>query len=129
MAARLAAEDAVLVLQGQHVERAHVQEVGRAAVRGKIALGDLESNSSPYAWRRPASFMATTTQSTPGTSRDRIGEVARERGDAALPREVVSQQGYAADRSGVLVLAHALSPRARITEQTCWLATPDEPQS
>ncbi|MBW2161341.1 MAG: hypothetical protein JRH14_15480, partial [Deltaproteobacteria bacterium] len=58
--------------------------------------------------------------------RDRVREVGRERGDPALPREVVSQQRYAADRSGAFVLVHALSPRARITERIYRVATPDD---
>jgi hypothetical protein len=41
---RLAAEDAVLVLHGDHVDLVHVEEVGGAPVGGAIVLRDLEAD-------------------------------------------------------------------------------------
>jgi hypothetical protein len=45
VAARLAAEDAVFVLEAEDVDPAHVQEVARAAISGEIALRDFEAHA------------------------------------------------------------------------------------
>ena len=97
---------------------ADVQEVGRAAVRRAIALGDLEANAIAVSVASPGVVHGDDSAVDAWERRrDRVSQVGRERGDPALPREVVSEQRYAADRSGALVLVHALSLRGRVTEE------------
>ena len=109
---------AVLVLEAEDVNPPDVQEVGRAAVRRAIALGDLEANAIAVNVASPGVVHGDDSAVDAWERRrDRVSQVGRERGDPALPREVVSEHSYAADRSGVLVLLHALSPRGRVTEE------------
>ena len=68
VAARLAAEDPVLVLHADDVDGVDVQEVGGAAVGREVALGDLEANARRVGVPCPGSFIARTKQSTAGTS-------------------------------------------------------------
>ena len=64
--ASLAAEDPVLVLNGEHIHLIDVQEVGRAPIRIEVALGDLEPDTRRICVPSTASFIATTKTSQSG---------------------------------------------------------------
>ena len=69
VAAGLRSEDAVLVLDGDDVDGADVEEVSGAPVRGDVALGDLEAYARRVRMPAPTSFIASTKQSSSGISR------------------------------------------------------------
>ena len=94
MGTGLAAEDAVLVLHADDVDRVDVQKIGGAAVRGEVGLVDLETHpirigvaASDVVHRDDEAIEIGTRLA------DGVSEVGRERGDAALPRRVVAEQG------------------------------------
>ena len=100
VAAGLAAEDAVLVLHAHDVDGVDVQEVRGAPVRREVALGDLEANARGIGVALPASFIASTKQSSSGTSAAmRVAQIGRERGDAALARQVIAEHRDLANHS------------------------------
>ena len=100
--ARLATKDSVLVLHGQHIDVIDVQEIGRAAVRAEITLGNLEPDS-----RRidvPSTGIVHREHERVDMRqlcRQRIGEVRRECGDSALPRQVIAKDGDSLHPEGV----------------------------
>ena len=62
----LSAEDSVLVLDRDDVDRVDVQEVRGAAVRRELALGDLEPNARRVCVAPTGSFIARTKHSISG---------------------------------------------------------------
>ena len=90
--ARLAAEDAVLVLDRHDVDGVDVEEVGGAPVRVDVALGDLEAHA-----RRVGVLHADVVHREHEAvelrhlALDGVAQVGRERRDAALPRQVIAE--------------------------------------
>ena len=114
VAARLAAEDAVLVLHAHDVDGVDVQEVRRAPVRRDVALGDLEANP-----RRVRVTLAGVVHREHEAvdrgelGRDRVAEIGREGGDPALARQVVAEHRDSAQRSPGDHFRHHPSMRGR----------------
>ncbi len=91
-AARLAAEDSELVLEADHIDGVHVEEVGGAPVGGEVRLGDLEADAGRIVV--PCADLVHRQDEAVGVGglvRDRVREVRGERGDAALARRVVAE--------------------------------------
>jgi len=92
MAAGPAAEDSVLMLHTHDVDGVDVQEVRSAAVRCDVALADLEADpcrvcvtlSSVVHCKREAVELGKL-------GGDGVAEIGRERGDAALARQVIAE--------------------------------------
>ena len=94
MCAGLAAKDPVLVLHRQHIDLIDVQVIRRPLVRARVTLGNLE----PDAGRIRVPSAGIVNREHEGVDvrhgcRQGIGEVRRERGDAALPRQMVAEYG------------------------------------
>ncbi len=91
---RLAAEDAVLVLQRDGVHHRHIEEVHGPAVRRDVVLLDLEAHSWRVVMARAAVVHghdeAIQGRELGGDGRAQVGG---ERRNAALAREVVAQEG------------------------------------
>ena len=104
VAAGLAAEDPVLVLQRHDVDGVDVQEVRGAPVRGDVALGDLEAHARRVGValprRRSSRARSSRLRQLP---RDGAREVGRERRDAALPRQVIAEHRDLLDAGGPAV--------------------------
>ena len=94
VAAGRAAEDAVLVLEADDVGVGEVQEVGRAEVAVELLLLDLEPDFRrvvvPLGEIVDRHHEAVRTRKLGGHRR---AHVVRERGDPALPRQVVADEG------------------------------------
>ena len=118
--AGLAAEDSVLVLHGQHVDVIDVQEVGGAPIRAEVALGDLEPDARRIAV--PSAGIVHRQHERVDVRqrcRQRIGEVRRERGDAALARQVIAEDGES---------FHAGARRSSMTRWSFAMTRQDESQ-
>jgi hypothetical protein len=113
VAAGLAAEDAELVLHRDDVDAVDVQVVGGPPVRRRIGLADLEADARGVAVAL-ARVVHRDDEAVDRRRRveERAGEVRRERGDAALSRQVIAEHADAPDQR-VGRVASGGAPRAR----------------
>ena len=94
MGACLAAEDPVLVLDRQHIGLIDVQVIRGSLVRAKVTLGNLEPDARGI--RVPTAGIVHRQHERVDIrrrGRQGISEVRRERGDSALARQVVAEDG------------------------------------
>lgn len=99
MRARLATEDAVFVLYRQDVHLVHVQTIRGAAIRGEVAFANFE----PDTRRVPAAAVIHRDDESVRAGQllqQRISQMRRERGDAALARQVIPERRKSPDRIG-----------------------------
>ena len=99
VAARLAAEDSVLVLHADDVDRVDVQKIRRAPVRGEIAVGDLEAHTLGVLVM-PAGVVHRDDEAVDAGSfhGDRVAQIGSEGGDAAFTRQMISYQRESLNR-------------------------------
>ena len=97
--ARPPAEDAIFVLQADEVDVVDIQEVGGAAIRVNILLRQFKANAGRIG---VAGLDVVDGQGNAGCSLvfggDGLTQVGGERGNAALARQVVADEGNAIDR-------------------------------
>jgi hypothetical protein len=101
------AEDAVLVLRRQHVHLVHVQKIGGAAIRAEIPFADFEASARGI--RMTAAGIVHSDHESVRAWQlfdQRIGQMRRERRDAAMARQVIAECGETPD---VIGTHHAVS--------------------
>jgi hypothetical protein len=120
---RLAAEDPVLVLHAHHVDAVDVQEIRRATVGRHVVLGYLEANARRVRVA-PTGVVHRQHEAVQrrALERDRVAQVGRERGDAAVTRHVIAEHRDRANGSHV----DDLQPSARECGTVRAVATPDD---
>ena len=94
MGACLAAKDPVLVLHRQHIDLIDVQVIRGSLVRAKVTLGNLEPDAGGICV--PSAGVVHREHERVDIRRgcrQGISEVCRERGDSALARQVVAEDG------------------------------------
>ncbi len=103
----LAAEDPVLVLHRQHVHLVDVQKIGRAAIRAQIPFADFESDARRIRVTSAGVVHGDDESVRAGQLFDqRIGQMRRERCDAAMARQMIPEGGETPD---LIPTCHAVS--------------------
>ena len=117
MAARRSPVNAELVLNAEHVDAVDVQEIGCASIRIEIGLRDLEAHSRRICVS-PARIVHRQDEPVDGRELggERVRQMRRERGDAALARHVIAEHGDGADGTGGVDAFDGSSKRARGSE-------------
>lgn len=115
MVARLAAEDAVFVLDGDEADAVDVEKVGWALVGGEVRLRDLEAHPLGLGMA-PAGLVHRDDETLElrAGGAEGLAQVGGEGRDAALPRQMIAQDcGPSQLRRGSLWLVELQAPPSR----------------